>query len=86
MSTEAEIRAKLRAMEELSFEHEDGYKCLTQFAVESSGLNPEDAERWIEENGGHLKHIRIPEHIAGRDFGDPPDSAPCYFIPLSVFT
>lgn len=81
MSTDQEIITRLRELHELSFVHTEGFKCFKQFEIESSGLEPEATERWITDNGGYLKHIDIPEHIRGREIGDPPRSAPCYFIP-----
>jgi hypothetical protein len=83
-ATPEEIKQALRGLADVSFEHEDGYRCFKQFDVESTGLDPETTEQWILDNGGHLKHVRIPEHIAGHEFRDAPDSAPCYMVPLAL--
>lgn len=84
MSTPEEIIKKLRELNDVSFVHTDGFTCFTQYDIESSGLDPEATERWIADNGGHLKHVRIPEHLPGRKIGDPPDNAPCYFVPTAL--
>jgi hypothetical protein len=49
--------------------------------IETSGVDPEEAEQWVMSHGGHLKHIRVPEvGNAGLKLQQP-DMAPCYFVP-----
>jgi len=85
MSTDEQILQRLRELDQVTSEPAEGFTCFKQFTIESSGLDPEQAERWIKDNGGYLKHIRISEHIPGREINNPPDNAPCYFVPSSLF-
>lgn len=85
-STPEEIAARLKALKPLGFVHTEGFTCLTQMTVETSGLDPEDAERWILDNGGHMKHVRVPDpDNVGRGIPQP-DMQPCYFVPDSVLS
>jgi hypothetical protein len=73
--------ATLHRLRPLSFVHTDGFICFTQMTIETSGLDPEDAEQWVLANGGHLKHVRVPEVVnQGRKLQQP-DMEPCYFVP-----
>ncbi|MGH2906870.1 MAG: hypothetical protein ACRDKI_08910 [Solirubrobacterales bacterium] len=83
-NTEAEIRAKFHELRPLSFVHQDGFTCFRQMTIESSGLDPEAAENWVMENGGHLKHVRVPQPPEPGQHIPVPDSEPCYFVPNAL--
>jgi len=80
-NTDEEIIAKLHELKPLSFVHTQGFTCYSQMTLESSGLDPESTENWVLANGGHLKHVIVPEpENVGRRMQEP-DSEPCYFVP-----
>lgn len=79
--TDEQMLETLHKLKPLSFVHTEGFTCFTQMAIETSGLDPEAAEQWLLDNGGHLKHVRVPEPgNEGRKMQQP-DSEPCYFVP-----
>ncbi|MFT4049276.1 MAG: hypothetical protein QM648_05485 [Solirubrobacterales bacterium] len=82
-STDA-IAARLRELPALPVDGHDGFLCLTQMSVETSGLDPEAAEQWILDNGGHMKHFRVadPDNV-GRGIPEP-DMQPCYLVPADA--
>lgn len=82
--TDEEMIATLHRLRQLSFEHTEGFTCFTQMAIESSGLDPEGAEQWLLANGGHLKHVVVPEPGNEGRRMQQPDSEPCYFVPNSL--
>ena len=82
--TDEKMVAVLHSLRPLSFVHTDGFTCFTQMTIETSGVDPEDAENWVMSHGGHLKHVRVPEIVnQGRKLQQP-DMEPCYFVPDSV--
>jgi hypothetical protein len=79
--TDEKMREVLDHLAPLSFVHTEGFTCFTQMEIETSGLDPEAAEEWVLANGGHLKHVRVPEREnVGRKLQQP-DMEPCYFVP-----
>ena len=81
--TDEEILKTFRGLMPHTFIHTDGFTCFPQMTIEFQGIDPESAENWVLANGGHLKHVRIPEHIERPTTGQitAPDMEPCYFVP-----
>jgi hypothetical protein len=83
-NTPEEIIARLRELQPVNVEGADGFTCFRQMTIETSGLEPDTTEDWLLANGGHLKHVRIPDpDNIGRRIPNP-DSEPVYFIPDSL--
>lgn len=87
-STDEYVLKTFRELKPHSFIHTDGFTCFPQMTIEFHGIDPETAENWVIANGGHLKHVRIPEHIEDNDHRRMrgPDMEPCYFVPDAVIS
>jgi hypothetical protein len=78
------IRAVFHELRPLSFVHTEGFTCFRQMTIETSGLDPEAAEAWVTDNGGYLKHVRVPTPPEPGRHIPVPDNEPCYFVPNAL--
>jgi len=85
-TTDDYVLKSFRELRPHSFSDTNGFTCFPQIEVEFHGIDPETAENWVRANGGHLKHVKIPQHVDRLDTRrmTQPDMEPCYFVPDSV--